>query len=156
MKRTPKRRGFTLIELLVVIAIMGVLAGLLVAATIRSKRAAQLRMAWAQLETLAVACENYQAWYGALPPLDADDTENFEVYRALTWPGARGRSLVGWSEKNLNDKGSMVDPWRTTYRFKVTSVPGGRDRLRVHSCGPDRVDDGGAGDDLPPTLVTSE
>ena len=42
----------------------------------------------------------------------------------------------------LNASGEFVDPWGTPYRIIIHSAP------RVYSCGPNKIDEGGAGDDV--------
>jgi len=122
---TSAKRGFTLIELLMVMAIMGILASLLIGAYQGSRESMRKRLAVADLERLANACEMYQSFYGELPVPDGDDTENFEIYEQLQTLGnevrRRTKPLV-WSEERRNGVGSMLDPWSRPYVFKLVDV----------------------------------
>ena len=121
----PEKRGFTLIELLMVMAIMGILASLLIGAYQGSRESMRKRLANADLERLANACEMYQGFYGELPAPDGDETENFEIYEQLQTLGnevrRRTKPLV-WSEERRNGVGSMLDPWGRPYVFKMVEV----------------------------------
>jgi type II secretory pathway pseudopilin PulG len=64
----------------------------------------------------------------------------------------KGESINGQNPRRLdyveasayeqNDKGEFVDPWGTSYRLSFDPV------VRVYSCGPNRIDEQGAGDDI--------
>ena len=118
-------RGFTLIELLMVMAIMGILASLLIGAYQGSRQSMRKRLANADLERLANACEMYQGFYGELPAPDGDDAENFEIYEQLQTLGnevrRRTKPLV-WSNERRNGAGSMLDPWGRPYVFNLVEV----------------------------------
>ena len=70
-----------------------------------------------------------------------------EVCRLL-----RGESINGQNPKKLdyvealptemNGSGEFVDPWGEPYRISVDS------QIRVYSCGPNRLDEHGDGDDI--------
>lgn len=63
----PRRSGFTLIELLVVIAIIGVLAGMIVPATVKALGKAKSAKARAEIANIVGAIKGYQADYSRLP-----------------------------------------------------------------------------------------
>jgi type II secretory pathway pseudopilin PulG len=67
----------------------------------------------------------------------------------------QGKSIRGQNTKHLdyveadlsevNDRGEFIDPWGTPYRMSVTNR-----QARVYSCGPNRKDENGSGDDIVP------
>jgi prepilin-type N-terminal cleavage/methylation domain-containing protein len=66
--KVPRNRGFTLIELLVVIAIISVLIALLLPAVQAAREAARRAQCRNNLAQVALAVQNYELAYEALPP----------------------------------------------------------------------------------------
>lgn len=66
------------------------------------------------------------------------------MLRGETVRGQNARQLdyleAGPSE--INDAGEFLDPWGMPYRIAIKTEP------RVYSCGPNRVDEQGEGDDI--------
>jgi len=67
MMRYRARGGFTLVELLLVVAIIGVLAGIIVAATAPAREAARRTQCVEQIRQLVMAVKMYEEDYGFVP-----------------------------------------------------------------------------------------
>jgi len=94
------------------------------------------------VQVIALALDGFKQENGEYP-----SGTRGEVCRML-----RGESVNGQNPKKLdyieaqphevNASGEFVDPWGEPYRFSVDP------NVRVYSCGPNRIDEQGAGDDI--------
>ncbi len=84
---------------------------------------------------LAVALNAYGIKFGRLP-----SGTTAEICAMLTGQNPAHEAVVDSYE--LNAAGEFIDPWGTAYRL-VTGPP-----ARAYSCGPNRTDEQGGGDDI--------
>ena len=95
------------------------------------------------VEEIAFALRGFLGLYGHYPEGDAA-----AIAAALTGKNPAGQSpdkvpAIEASSQELSAKGEFVDPWGTPYRINVET-----DSPRVYSCGPNRTDEYGKGDDI--------
>ena len=93
--RKPSKLGSRLVELLVVIGIIGVLVALLLPATRSAREPARRSQCSNNLKQIALALQNYESEYGALPPaytVDADGNP-LHSWRTLILPYLEQQSL---------------------------------------------------------------
>ena len=102
----PGHRGFTLVELLVVIAIIAVLAGLLVVAIGRARRAALNTVEQANLRSIATASNTYASSNKGLLPSPRTDTPG--RWGALT---KDPKAPYNASTNSRDDNANAYKPW---------------------------------------------
>lgn len=117
-----------------------VLAGVIVLVVVRPAR--QRARAQHDTDVLRVALAFYRHDYGEFP--SGSPATIARLLRGESVGGQNPRRLdyIEIHPRELNADGELIDPWGMPYRM-VTEP-----RLVVYSCGPNRVDEGGAGDDI--------
>jgi type II secretory pathway pseudopilin PulG len=118
----------TFLEVVIVLAILSALVGMTAPVAFRRVQAARVARAEAELERLAAALEDH--WYerAAFPPSLASLVPDYLA------AGVNG--------------GGLLDEWSgEPYVYELEASPGAR-AARLRSRGPNRIDEGGRGDDL--------
>src|SRR6476646_5365944 len=118
-----KSRGFTLIEILVVIGIILVLAGILLPMLIKAYSYADKSKGAADLQSIALALENYRQDCGDYPR-PYNDTTNYRGARALCQalvaPGTAAQDGAdGLGFRVRTGMGQVKGPYLQMDRFKV-------------------------------------
>lgn len=128
--KSSARAGFTLMELLVVVAILLVLAGTSIFTYQALFSESKESVARTQCRALAEAMDRF-----ATRPASGFDYPDEEA-------GWQPLLIVG------DLKEEPIDPWGQPYRWKRVAVGDvGKARAFVWSCGDNKTDEGGAGDD---------
>jgi general secretion pathway protein G len=148
------RAGFTLIELLVVIAIIGLLSSIMIPLIGDAIRNAEVAAVKADLEDMKMALTSYHSEFGVYPPSTdgpASGSQCLIIYLDGL-PGNGGPSGEPFRKFTLDqtDGGSppaWIDQWGTPIQYASPGVhsPSSYD---LWSWGPNKMDDGGAGDDI--------
>jgi prepilin-type N-terminal cleavage/methylation domain-containing protein len=104
-KKPVRKRRFTLVELLVVIAIIGILVALLLPAHRGAREAARRTQCHNNLKNIALALQNYESEYQALPPAYTVDQDGkpLHSWRTLILPFLENRTLY--------EKIDLSKPW---------------------------------------------
>lgn len=87
------------------------------------------------VKELVIAMQAYQITFGEYPE---DDTT--KICAALLGKNAMREPII--EAYQTNDQGLLVDPWDMAYRISTKGGP------RAYSCGPNRQDESGTGDDI--------
>ena len=123
MRRTMRGRGgFTLVELMVVILLMAVLGGIVLGVTGYAARKGARARAFADIEHIKNALEQYRMDYGGYPALSGDMTTDTPAWKDMR------EALT-----NYNAEIVFTDPWGRSYIFESQ----GRYQFRLWSYGPD-------------------
>ena len=102
VKNSNKKRAFTIIELLTVLSIIVILIGLLVPALNKVKRYANLVKQKAQLHSISVAMDLFEAVIGEYPPSEAKDADDKSYCGAMKLCEAMmGQDLLGFHPDSL-------------------------------------------------------
>ena len=141
MRRRRKQRskggngvsGFTLLELLVVLAILGLIAAFAVPQVMKYLGGAKTDAAKIQIANLSTALDLYRLDVGRYPSQD-------EGLDALV---TRPAGLERWNGAYVKKRDSLLDPWGSTYIYRV---PGEHGEFDLHSLGADQAE-GGEGED---------
>ena len=136
-----KNRNKSSVKLIILIIAIG-LSVLSVAGWFLGKPIRRHNKAQKDVNAILQALHGYVSEQGDLPK------GSFSVICRLL----RGESVEGQNVKHLdyieaqgqevNDKGEFLDPWGHPYRISFNK------KLQVYSCGPNGVDERGAGDDI--------
>ena len=127
------RRGFTLIEVLLVLVILVMLGSLAVGVYSQVQLNAMKRDAKAQIKLFKTPIEVYQQDMLAYPP---------DLHALVTPDGLD--TPEDWEGPYLENV--PLDPWKQEYRYRS---PGEYSRTYdIWSCGPNREDENGGGDDI--------
>ncbi|MFP4028716.1 MAG: type II secretion system protein [Candidatus Brocadiia bacterium] len=137
------RGGFTLIEILVVVAIIGMLAGMILAASHQVRERAKRDNTYMLLQRTETALEEYRDLYGSWPTaggsgLIPNETVARILMEADTGGKAEGTTGAAIQEDSGGDP-QVVDPWENPIRI----LKGGFNRpdLDIWSLGPNGTDD---------------
>lgn len=128
------RAAFTLMEVLVVVAILVVLAGVGGVIYLRVQEDSYRDLARLRAKDIETAVRAYMRSHQDTPPGSLQE---------LAAPSDGGRPYIQMDQ--------LVDPWGMPYNYRPqpqapqNSVRGVPD---IYSSGPNRVDDGGSGDDI--------
>ena len=127
--RRKTNRGFTLIEVMIVVIIIAAMASMVAPYLMDVPDRAKIKIARGSMENIGVALKLYRLDAGSYPK----DLQTLLVVP----PGHTG----GYLERDA------LDPWEQPFRYKYPGAhnPGGYD---LNSIGPNKVDDGGTGDDI--------
>lgn len=119
--RPSAQGGFSLIEIIVVVVLMGGIVAFAASRIIGGGDRAKVRLAEAQVQTLAEKVNQYEMDTGVLPGALSD---------LVNAPGGVG----GWLGPYARSA-ELNDPWNTPYEYRV---PGDAGRFGIVSYGADR------------------
>ncbi len=102
----------------------------------------KIRQAQHDVSQLRLALDLYLGEQGVYPGGSAAEISLLLRGHAIGTQNPTKASYVEAAPREVNDRGEFVDPWGTPYRIIIATPP------RVYSCGPNRVDENGAGDDV--------
>jgi hypothetical protein len=92
--------------------------------------------AMTDISTVRLALEVYRMEFGSFP-----DGSNVAVYRALCGENPKELVFLDISPKRISNGSELMDPWENPYRIDLSDPR----RLRIHSAGPNGIDEKGAG-----------
>ena len=98
-------------------------------------------------ENLILGLQQYKEFTGAYPV-----GNNVSITRAMQGKNDQKVLILSIRQIDLNDKGEIVDPWNTPYRFYFSG-----DEVLIRSAGPNRIwedDDSPQADDLYRSTLT--
>lgn len=124
---------------------MRVITGLLVVAVVGGSLGCgrqKIQQARHDVGQLREALDLYLGEQGAYPSGSAAEISQLLRGQSVGGQNPKKASYIEAAAGEMNSRGEFVDPWGTPYRIIIGSPP------RVYSCGPNRVDEGGGGDDI--------
>ncbi len=135
--QTIRRKAAILWAAMGVLLLAAVIVGGL--AVFRANKVSQARH---DVQVIALALDGFARENGAYPK--GTPGEICRMLRGETVNGQNPKKLdyVEAQPRELNGSGEFVDPWGEPYRMSVERG------TRVYSCGPNRIDEHGEGDDI--------
>lgn len=124
-------------------AVVGVLLfAAVVAAGLIAFHVAKVSQARHDVQVIALALDGFARENGDYPK--GTPGEICRMLRGETVNGQNPKKLdyLDAQPNELNRLGEFIDPWGEPYRMSVTGT------ARVYSCGPNRIDEHGEGDDI--------
>lgn len=98
-------------------------------------------------ETLILGLQQYKEFTGAYPV-----GNNLSITKAMMGKNDKKVLILAIRQSDLNDRGEILDPWNTPYRFYFSG-----DQVLIRSAGPNKVwedDDQAVSDDLYRSTLT--
>lgn len=123
------KRGFTLVELMVVVGMLGVLMGAMTFSVNSAREKAKIQKATAEVKVISqaiLAYENFARSKGDDLPSLSDAEANSSTLDFLLGGGdttASGQRMPALLQASLRNNSTIVDPWGTPYRVKITEAP---------------------------------
>jgi hypothetical protein len=91
---------------------------------------------------LRLALDLYLGEHGAYPSGTTGEICRLLLGQEVNGQNAKKLSYIEAQPNEINAAGEFLDPWGMPYRIIIQSPP------RVYSCGPNKLDENGAGDDI--------
>ena len=117
-QRYRPRGGFTLIELLVVIVVIGILAGILLPAILKSKNQGKRRQVVSEMRAIKGAMLAYQLEKRNWPDAGIVD-KMYTTHSAITGPLTNAMPPYLDAADFKISGGTILDPWGSAYEIRV-------------------------------------